>query len=51
MAAGATEANRSPMTADSSALAETPKLKAIDINIWFALMGPARMPEPVVAKL
>ena len=51
VALGTTEARRSPMTADIPALAETPKLKGIDINIWFALMGPARMPEPVVAKL
>ncbi|WP_255249974.1 Bug family tripartite tricarboxylate transporter substrate binding protein [Polaromonas sp. AET17H-212] len=51
VALGTTEARRSPMTADIPALAETPKLKGIDINIWFALMGPARLPEPVVAKL
>jgi tripartite-type tricarboxylate transporter receptor subunit TctC len=51
VALGTTEAKRSPMTADIPALAETPKLKGIDINIWFALMGPARMPESVVAKL
>lgn len=51
VALGTTEARRSPLTADIPALAETPKLKGIDINIWFALMGPARMPEPVVAKL
>jgi tripartite-type tricarboxylate transporter receptor subunit TctC len=51
VALGTTEAKRSPMTADIPALAETPKLKGIDINIWFALMGPARMPESAVAKL
>ncbi len=51
VALGTTEARRSPMTADIPALAETPRLKGIDINIWFALMGPARMPAPVVAKL
>jgi len=51
VALGTTEARRSPMTADIPALAETPKLKGIDINIWFALMGPAHLPEPVVAKL
>ncbi|HAL40585.1 MAG TPA: ABC transporter substrate-binding protein [Polaromonas sp.] len=51
VALGTTEAKRSPMTADIPALAETPKLKGIDINIWFALMGPARMPESVVAKV
>lgn len=51
VALGTTEAKRSPMTAEIPALAETPNLKGIDINIWFALMGPARLPEPVVAKL
>ena len=51
VALGTTEARRSPTTPDIAALAETPKLKGIDINVWFALMGPARLPEPVVAKL
>ncbi len=51
VALGTTEAKRSPMTPDIPALAENPKLKGIDINIWFALMGPANMPEPVLAKL
>ncbi|NMM07651.1 tripartite tricarboxylate transporter substrate binding protein [Polaromonas sp.] len=51
VALGTTEAKRSPMTAEIPALAETPKLKGMDINIWFALMGPARLPDPVVTKL
>lgn len=51
VALGTTEAKRSPMTPDIAALAENPKLKGIDINIWFALMGPANMPEPVLSKL
>ena len=51
VALGTTEARRSPITPDVPALAETPKLKGIDINIWFALMGPARLPETVVATL
>lgn len=51
VALGTTEARRSPMTPDIPALAEAPRLKGIDINIWFALMGPAGLPEPVVAKL
>jgi tripartite-type tricarboxylate transporter receptor subunit TctC len=51
IALGTTEARRSAMTADIPALAEHPKLKDIDINIWFALMGPAHLPEPVLAKL
>ena len=51
VALGTTEAKRSSMTPDIAALAENPKLKGIDINIWFALMGPANMPEPVLSKL
>ena len=51
VALGTTEAKRSHMTPDIPALAENPKLKGIDINIWFALMGPANMPEPVLSKL
>ena len=51
VALGTTEKKRSAVTADIPALAEHPKLKGIDISSWFALMGPARLPEPVVAKL
>ena len=39
------------MTRDIPALAETPKLKGLDINIWFALMAPAQLPEAVASKL
>ena len=51
IALGTTEAKRSPMTRDIPALAETPKLKGLDINIWFALMAPAQLPEAVASKL
>ena len=51
VALGTTEAERSARTPDIPALAEHPNLKGLDINIWFALMGPAGMPEPVVATL
>ena len=33
------------------ALAATPGFESVDINLWFALYGPAGLPEPVVAKL
>ena len=49
VALGTTEAKRSPRTPDIPALAEHPRLKGLDINIWFALMGPAGLPEPVVS--
>ncbi|TSA13854.1 MAG: tripartite tricarboxylate transporter substrate binding protein [Comamonadaceae bacterium] len=51
VALGTTEAKRSAVTPEIPALAESPKLKGLDINVWFALMGPANLPEPVVAKL
>jgi len=51
IALGTTEAKRSAVTPDIAALAENPKLKGVDIGVWFALMGPAKLPEPVLARL
>ena len=51
VALGTTEAKRSPMTPDIPALGEDPRLKGMDIGIWFALLGPAKLPEPVAARL
>jgi tripartite-type tricarboxylate transporter receptor subunit TctC len=51
VALGTTQAKRSAVTPDIPALAEAVKLKNIDISVWFALMGPAKLPEPVLAKL
>ena len=51
VALGTTEAKRSVMTPEIPALSQNPKFKNIDINIWFALMGPANLPAPVLAKL
>lgn len=51
VALGTTEKKRSAVTPDIPALSENARLKDIDISSWFALMGPARLPEPVVAKL
>ncbi|WP_198972875.1 Bug family tripartite tricarboxylate transporter substrate binding protein [Xylophilus sp. ASV27] len=51
VAIGTTEARRSPATPDVPALAETPALRNVDIGVWFMLMGPAGLPEPVVARL
>ena len=51
VALGTTEAKRSPVTPDIPALAENAHLKGLDIGTWFVLMGPAKLPEPVVAKL
>ena len=51
VALGTTEAKRSAVTPDIPALSETPALKGMDMGAWFVLMGPAKLPEPVVARL
>ena len=51
VALGTTERQRSAVTQEIPALAETPQLKGIDIGTWYVLMGPARLPAPVVARL
>lgn len=51
VALGVTEKNRSPAAPDIPALAELPKLKNMDIGVWFALMAPPRLPAPVLARL
>ncbi|CAP44263.1 Bug family tripartite tricarboxylate transporter substrate binding protein [Bordetella petrii] len=51
VALGVTEKQRSPAAPDIPALAETPGFEGVDINVWFALYGPAGLPEPVAAKL
>ena len=33
------------------AMAEHPKLKGYDMNVWFGLFGPARLPAPITARL
>ncbi len=51
VALGTTEARRSAVTPEIPALAENPRLKGLDIGTWFVLMGPAKLPEPVLARL
>ncbi|WP_312411813.1 tripartite tricarboxylate transporter substrate-binding protein [Comamonas sp.] len=51
VALGTTEARRSPVTPDIPALAETSAFAKVDINSWFALMGPAKLPPHVLAAL
>lgn len=48
---GVTGAKRSPVAPNVPALAETPALKGVDMGVWFGLMGPAKLPQPVVARL
>ena len=51
VALGVTEKKRSPVAPDLPALAETPGFESVDISVWFALYGPAGLPEPVASKL
>jgi tripartite-type tricarboxylate transporter receptor subunit TctC len=51
VALGTTEAKRSAITPDLPALGESPALKGLDIGVWFALLGPAKLPEPVQTRL
>ena len=48
---GTSEAKRYSATPNIPALAEQPEFKNVDINSWFAMMGPANMPAPLVAKI
>jgi len=51
IALGVTQKSRSPAAPDIPALAESPKLKNMDIGVWFALMAPPKLPAPILAKL
>ena len=51
VALGITETKRSPAAPDIPALSETPGFEGVDINVWFALYGPANMPADKVAVL
>jgi tripartite-type tricarboxylate transporter receptor subunit TctC len=48
---GVTEARRSAAAPQIPALAETPKLKGVDMGVWFGLLAPVKTPEPIVARL
>ena len=51
VALGTTSPKRAPATPDIPALAEFPQFKDVNIESWFALMGPANLPQPVLARL
>ncbi len=51
VALGTTAAKRAPATPDVPALAEFPQFKNVNIESWFALVGPAKLPQPVVNRL
>ncbi len=48
---GVTTAARSRAAPQIPALGESPRLKGYDMNVWFGLFGPARLPAPMVARL
>lgn len=48
---GITEKQRSQAAPDIPALAETAGFEKVDINVWFALYGPAELPEHVMSTL
>jgi tripartite-type tricarboxylate transporter receptor subunit TctC len=51
VALGVTEKKRSAAAPEIAPLADHPALKNLDISVWFALMAPPRLPEPIAAKL
>jgi tripartite-type tricarboxylate transporter receptor subunit TctC len=48
---GVTTAARSRAAPQIPALGENPKLKGYDMNVWFGLFGPAKLPAPMVTRL
>ncbi len=48
---GVTTPNRSRAAPQIPALAEHPRLKGYDMNVWFGLFGPAKLPAPMTARL
>jgi tripartite-type tricarboxylate transporter receptor subunit TctC len=50
-ALGVTTPTRSRAAPQIPALSETPRLAGYDMNVWFGLFGPARLPAPVTARL
>jgi tripartite-type tricarboxylate transporter receptor subunit TctC len=51
VALGVTTAQRSRAAPQIPPLGDTPRLKGYDMNVWFGLFGPARLPAPMVARL
>lgn len=51
VALGVTQKARSQAAPDIPALAETPALKDMDIDVWFALMAPPGLAPAVLARL
>ena len=50
-ALGVTTATRSRAAPQIPPLGDHPRLKGYDMNVWFGLFGPARLPAPMTARL
>lgn len=46
-----TTTTRSRLLPEIPAMGEHPKLKGYDMNVWFGLFGPAKLPLPITARL
>ena len=46
-----TTAQRARIAPNVPAMAEHPKLKGYDMNVWYGLFGPAKMPAPMITRL
>jgi tripartite-type tricarboxylate transporter receptor subunit TctC len=51
MALGVTTPSRSRAAPQIPALSEHPRLKGYDMNVWFGLFGPAKLPAAMTARL
>jgi tripartite-type tricarboxylate transporter receptor subunit TctC len=50
-ALGVTTPTRSRAAPQIPALAENPRLKGYDMNVWFGLFGPAKLPALITVRL
>lgn len=50
-AIGLTSAKRVAVAPDVPSLAEHPKLRGMDLTLWFGLLAPAGTPQPVIDRL
>jgi tripartite-type tricarboxylate transporter receptor subunit TctC len=51
VALAVTTAQRSRSAPQVPAMSEHPRLKGYDMNVWFGLFGPAKLPAPMITRL
>ncbi len=51
IALGVTTAQRSRAAPQVPAMSENSRLKGYDMNVWFGLFGPAKLPAPMITRL